>query len=142
MGSKTEIRRRRALTPPPFETFISRRSRVSERAPTRRRSGCVGARPRPGRPPDRIDEHLVSNAESEIVVVYVHPAVAREGVGSALLDALEERARDRRFGTLGLWAPLPALPFYLTHGYERVTEHTHKFAPGVDARVVELRTSL
>jgi len=87
-------------------------------------------------------EHLVSSIDAEIVAVYVHPAVARDGVGSALLDELEGEARERKIETLGLWASLPALPFYLTHGYEQVTEHTHEFAPGVAGKIIELRTRL
>ncbi|PSP40943.1 GNAT family N-acetyltransferase [Halobacteriales archaeon QH_6_64_20] len=82
--------------------------------------------------------HLVSEVDAEVVAVYVHPAVARQGVGSALLAELEAAARERDVETLGLWASLPALCFYLSHGYERVAEHTHEFAPGTKGRVVEM----
>jgi putative acetyltransferase len=87
-------------------------------------------------------EHLVSEAKAEVTAVYARPEIAREGVGSALLAELERVARERGIETLGLWASLPALPFYLAQGYERVAEHTHEFAPGVEGRIVEMQTEL
>lgn len=77
-----------------------------------------------------------------MTAVYVRPEIAREGVGSALLAELERVAHERGIETLGLWASLPALPFYLAQGYERVAEHTHEFAPGVEGRIVEMQTEL
>ncbi len=87
------------------------------------------------RPPD----YLREPAEGEVRAVYVHPAAARQGVGSAILAALERRARERDVGSLGLWASLNAVPFYEAHGYERVAERTHEFSGGVEGTVVEMR---
>lgn len=84
--------------------------------------------------------------DAEVTAVYVHPSVAREGVGSTILDALERRARDQGVRTLGLSSSLNAVPFYETHGYERVREYTHEFssgeATGIEGRVVQMRTEL
>ncbi|PSP65631.1 GNAT family N-acetyltransferase [Halobacteriales archaeon QH_8_64_26] len=87
-------------------------------------------------------EHLVAEIGAEVTAAYVRPEVAREGVGSALLAELEGAARERGIKTLGSWASLPALPFYLARGYERVTEHVHEFAPGVEGRIIEMETEL
>lgn len=87
-------------------------------------------------------EHFVSDADAEVVAVYVHPAVTREGIGSALVTGLEENAREQGVEALGLWTSLPALPFYRAQGYERVAEHSHEFAPGIEGRVVEMRSDL
>lgn len=87
------------------------------------------------RPPD----YLREPAEGEVRAVYVHPAAARRGVGSAILAALERRAREQDVGSLGLWASLNAVPFYEAHGYERVAERTHEFSGGVEGTVVEMR---
>jgi len=87
-------------------------------------------------------EHLIAEVGAEVTAAYVRPEVAREGVGSALLAELGRAARERGIKTLGSWASLPALPFYLARGYERVTEHVHEFAPGVEGRIIEMETEL
>lgn len=68
--------------------------------------------------------HLVPT-ESEIRAVYVHPDAGGRGVGSALLDALEARARDLRLDDLTLWASLNAVGFYEQAGYERAGRDTY-----------------
>jgi putative acetyltransferase len=93
-------------------------------------------------------EYLAAPVDAEVRAVYVRPEVAREGVGSALLADLEAAARERGAETLGLWASLNAVPFYESQGYARVGERTHEFsgaderAPGIEARVVEMRREL
>lgn len=87
-------------------------------------------------------EHLTVDVDAEVTGVYVHPDVARRGVGTALLEHLERRARERGATSLGLWASLNAVPFYERRGYERVAEHGHEFAEGVNGRVIEMRTDL
>jgi putative acetyltransferase len=81
--------------------------------------------------------------DAEITAVYVHPSVAREGVGSRIADELEARARAAGATVVGLTASLPAVPFYASRGYERVEERTHEFSAGaetgVTGTVVELR---
>jgi putative acetyltransferase len=83
---------------------------------------------------------------AEITAVYVLPSVARDGVGTEIYTELEQRACTRGMATIGLSASLPAVPFYESHGYERVTEHDHEFSPhvgtGVTGIVVEMRKEL
>lgn len=80
--------------------------------------------------------------EGEVRAVYVHPAFARQGVGSALYADLERWARERGVDSLGLWASLNAVGFYERQGFERVAEHDHEFAGDVAATVAEMRKSL
>jgi len=87
-------------------------------------------------------EHLTADVDGEVTGMYVHPDVAREGVGSALLDRLETSARERELGALGMWASMNAVPFYEAQGYERVAERVHEFGGGVTGRVLELRKDL
>lgn len=83
-----------------------------------------------------------SDAVGEVRAVYVHPAFARQGVGSALYADLERWARERGVDSLGLWASLNAVGFYERQGFERVAEHDHEFDGDVAATVVEMRTEL
>ncbi len=91
------------------------------------------------------EEHAAA-VESEVTGVYVHPSVARTGVGSAVLAELERRAREQATRTLGLSASLNAVPFYESRGYERVREYAHEFSShestGVTGTVVEMRKEL
>ncbi|PSQ06968.1 GNAT family N-acetyltransferase [Halobacteriales archaeon QS_6_71_20] len=79
-------------------------------------------------------------AVGAVEAVYVHPAHAGEGVGSALLAALEREASARGLDALGLHASLNAVGFYERRGYEREREATHAFGddPDVTGTVVEL----
>ena len=87
-------------------------------------------------------EHLRADVDAEVTGVYVHPDAVREGVGTALLERLEEEARERGIESLGLWASLNAVGFYEHHGYERVAERTHEFSGGVEGTVLEMRKTL
>jgi len=68
--------------------------------------------------------HLVPT-ESEIRAVYVHPDADGRGVGTAILDALEARARDLRLDDLSLSASLNAVGFYERAGYETTGSETY-----------------
>ena len=41
-------------------------------------------------------DHLDASVDREVIAVYVHPSVAREGAGSALLAELERDAREEK----------------------------------------------
>lgn len=80
--------------------------------------------------------------DAEVTAVYVHPSVARQGIGTRLYRELERRARAHGATRLGLSASLNAVPFYEAQGYERVSEHDHEFSShdstGVVGTVVEM----
>jgi len=54
---------------------------------------------------------------ARIRAFFVAPGWARQGVGTALLRASEDRAREAGFGAAQLMATLPGQPFYAAHGY-------------------------
>lgn len=93
-------------------------------------------------PPDGYE----ADADAEVTGVYVHPSVAREGVGTRIYEELERRARARDVRTLGLTASRNAVPFYEAHGYERVREDAHEFSShestNVTGIVVEMTKDL
>ena len=65
--------------------------------------------------------HFVPENE-EIRAVYVHPTLAREGIGSTLLAHLEGYAAGVGSDRLGLWASRNAVGFYERMGYRTVEE--------------------
>jgi putative acetyltransferase len=69
-----------------------------------------------------VDDEVVGFAElakevGEVRAVYVRPDRIRQGVGSALLEALEAAARHEGLARLDLRATINAIPFYERHGY-------------------------
>lgn len=84
--------------------------------------------------------------DAEVTAVYVHPTVARDGVGTALYEDLETTAREKGNQTLGLTASRNAVPFYEDRGYERIREKDHEFSSHesteVSGAVVEMRKDL
>lgn len=83
-------------------------------------------------------EYFRTPVEGEIAAIYVHPSVARSGIGSRIYTELESQAARRNIGSLGLWASLNAVPFYEAHGYERVTDHVYEYRDGVELTLVEM----
>ncbi|MFB6233777.1 MAG: N-acetyltransferase family protein [Halopenitus sp.] len=92
--------------------------------------------------PDEYDPPV----DGEVRAVYVHPAVARDGVGTALYEDLETTARKKGYRTLGLTASRNAVPFYEARGYERVRETDNEFSghesTGVSGTVLQMRKEL
>lgn len=80
--------------------------------------------------------------DAEVTAVYISPSVARQGVGTAILAELEERARARGADRLVLTASRNAVPFYRRHGYTRHRSIEHEFSAdestGVTGTVVEM----
>lgn len=54
---------------------------------------------------------------AELRACYVLPAAARRGVGSAIINAIEQRARAQGLDRLTVVASLNAEPFYAARGY-------------------------
>lgn len=63
-------------------------------------------------------------ADKEIDMLYVHPYYAGEGVGSALLTALETLAGARGAHHLTVDASETATPFFVAKGYQPVARNT------------------
>jgi len=88
------------------------------------------------------DDYFDADVEGEITAVYVHPAAAREGVGTTIYARLEKIARRETLDSLGLWASLNAVPFYELQGFEPVTEQSLEFESGVAVDVLEMKKEL
>jgi N-acetylglutamate synthase-like GNAT family acetyltransferase len=57
---------------------------------------------------------------ARIRAFYVHPAWARKGIGSRILQACEDAARTAGFSEIELVATLPGELLYLTKGYKKM----------------------
>lgn len=60
---------------------------------------------------------------ADVVRVRVHPAMRRQGIGTALLEAIEHRAIELNIRTLNLDVeenPAGAVEFYLSSGFQRI----------------------
>ena len=76
---------------------------------------------------------------SELRAVYVSPQVARRGVGSALLNRLEEIARENGATELWLDSSLNAEPFYRAHGYKSEGLDVHELRSGQKMDCIKMR---
>lgn len=88
------------------------------------------------------DEYFEAAVDGEITAVYVHPSVARQGVGTRIYTELEAAARQIGVESLGLWASLNSVSFYEKHRYQRITEHTLEFNDDIEGTIVEMRKLL
>ena len=67
------------------------------------------------------------NRQAEVLRVRVHPAVRRQGVGRALMEALEDAARQLGFEEMHLDTTVDqpeAIAFYRSRGYSEVGRET------------------
>ncbi len=64
------------------------------------------------------------------------------GVGKAILQKLEERARDLSIKSLKMNASLNAIPFYKSAGYESQKEMKHRLASDVEIGCVLMTKEL
>jgi GNAT superfamily N-acetyltransferase len=81
-------------------------------------------------------------AASELRACYVMPAAARRGVGSALVAAIEQVARDHGLAHLELLSSLTAEPFYRALGYEVEDRVEHVLGSGGCMPAVKMRKAL
>jgi putative acetyltransferase len=73
---------------------------------------------------------------------YVAPKAARNGVGTALINAIERIAREHRTDCLELDSSLTAEPFYLRLGYRNLKRSTHTLRSGCVMACVKMRKNL
>jgi putative acetyltransferase len=67
---------------------------------------------------------IAMQKDGRIDQLYVHPAVARTGVASVLVDAIEKLAAARHTNTLVTDASDTAKPFFDARGYQAVQRNT------------------
>lgn len=78
-----------------------------------------------------------------VTLCYVHPESAGRGVGSALLEQLEEMARAAGLEHLRLRSSVNAEPFYRKHGWVEYARTSHCLTEDVTALdAVEMEKSL
>ncbi|WP_114579452.1 GNAT family N-acetyltransferase [Saliphagus sp. LR7] len=83
-------------------------------------------------------DHFETDVEGEITAIYIHPSVARQGIGSRIYAELEAQAVRQNIDSLGLWASRNAVPFYEAQGYNRVTDHAHEYHDEITLLLVEM----
>lgn len=85
---------------------------------------------------------MLNHEENEIEALYVSPGAVRRGVGKAILQKREERAKDVGIRSLRMDASLNAVPFYRGAGYESGEEMKHRLASGVEIGCVLMTKDL
>lgn len=78
----------------------------------------------------------------EISAIYIHPDAAGQGVGSALLQALEKSARGFAIPETTVFSTLNAKGFYLRHGYEVQGETFHRLPDGSRLECIRMNKRL
>jgi GNAT superfamily N-acetyltransferase len=79
---------------------------------------------------------------ARIRAFFVHPSVARQGLGRRLLAHCEAAAAAAGFGQLELMATLPGEPFYRTAGYQSLERITHTLPDGKRVQFVRMGRTL
>ena len=95
----------------------------------------------------RQDENLVGFGQlaydlKEIVAVHVMPQMIRSGIGSRIVSALEDEARNSEIEELIVEASLNAVPFYKACGYQAVKEMVFHCNNGVSVDALFMRKDL
>lgn len=78
----------------------------------------------------------------ELSAIYVSPANARQGVGTALLKELEKIAYSMSIEELWLDSSLTAEEFYLAHGFVRDSKGEHVLKSGLKMACVKMHKRL
>jgi putative acetyltransferase len=81
-------------------------------------------------------------ANNELRACYVIPDAARQGVGSALVRAIERLARDHGLSHLQLDASINAEPFYLSRGYIAISRSEHIRRSGIRMACIKMTKPL
>jgi GNAT superfamily N-acetyltransferase len=74
--------------------------------------------------------------------MFVHPGVARCGLGRRILAACEEEARHAFFRRAELMATLPGVPLYRACGYDMIEETVLLLGDGVRLPAVRMQKQL
>ena len=80
--------------------------------------------------------------EGEVEAIYVSPSASGRGAGSAILQHLEERARQCGLQELKVRSTLNAESFYARHGYQHLALIRYRLVPSLMLNCVEMRKRL
>jgi GNAT superfamily N-acetyltransferase len=103
------------------------------------RNTLFGADGLVGREPAELDP---ARDAARIRAFFVHPAWARRGLGTLLLDACESAAREYGFRAAELMATLPGEKLYSVKGYVAIEPVRHPLPGGLHIDFVRMRKSL
>lgn len=78
----------------------------------------------------------------EVCGMFVAPAYVRRGIGRALLERVEARARERGVRRLGLRATLNAIEFYRAQGFVVDEMSLFRLRSGVELRCADMHKDL
>jgi GNAT superfamily N-acetyltransferase len=79
---------------------------------------------------------------AKIRAFFVHPAWARRGIGSRILEVCEAAAAARGFRRLEMGATLTGVPLYLARGYVEREHRQVPLAPGLSLPIVHMEKRL
>lgn len=80
--------------------------------------------------------------EGEVEAIYVSPSASGRGAGSAILQHLEQRARQCGLQELKVRSTLNAESFYARHGYQHLALIRYRLVPSLMLNCVEMRKRL
>ena len=100
-----------------------------------RRKTLFGSDQLPGR-----EDALLDPAQdaAKIRAFFVHPAFARKGVASLILDTCEDAAAREGFSGLEMGATLTGVPFYKSRGYREVEVIEAELPNGLRLPIVKM----
>jgi GNAT superfamily N-acetyltransferase len=79
---------------------------------------------------------------AKIRAFFIHPDFARQGIGSAILDACESEAKEAGFITAEMMATLPGVPLYSARGYFGDESVQIPVGEGVNIECIRMRKEL
>jgi GNAT superfamily N-acetyltransferase len=103
------------------------------------RATLFGGDARGGRDSSRLDP---ATQPAKIRAFFVHPAHARRGIGTLLLERCEGEARAHGFAAVELMATLPGVKLYRARGYQGDEPVNYDVGDGERIEFVPMRKSL
>lgn len=104
-----------------------------------KRKTLFGASVFEGRDPGLLDP---STEPAKIRAFFIHPEMARRGVGSSILDRCENEARAFGFRSAEMMATLPGVPLYEVRGYRKIAPHMVPLGDGIEIECIVMRKDL
>lgn len=79
---------------------------------------------------------------ARIRAFFIHPKYARQGIGTAILDACEAEARAHGFTSAEMMATLPGVKLYKMRGYDGDEMVAVPIGEGIDIACIRMHKSL
>lgn len=92
--------------------------------------------------PDEITAGYATFVHNELTALFVDPSYARHGVGKALIETIEQHARQQTLNELVLQATVTAKRFYQRLGYQPVADNTYVLPDGAAIECVRMNKVL